>query len=433
MKVYQKYADQLDVLLDKIEWGNRIRSHRTEVESSLNGQAANVLRELAKPLAIWKTGAYFTGQELAGKAIGPLATRANLLDEPVYDPTCGAGDLLLRWSDALSATVDLIATLGRWETLLRGRDLEPEFIAVAKRRLILKAIAKGARLRGGKPPNADHLFPNLQEGDARTASEKPPRFTLVMNPPFGMVQAADKCSWASGKVSLAAVLFEACLKQAAPSSRIVAILPDVLRTGSRYGHWRELVEQKLQVVRVEPYGRFDEFADVDVFILEGVVSAGRKGSVSWWPSAGSPTKMAVEKLFDVSVGAVVPHRDLHTGPWVPFIAVGDLPPWESVHHAQPRRRFSGTRVMPPFVAVRRTSSPSDGQRAIGTIVTGNEFVAVENHLLVLKPHDGTVKCCEFVLQNLKNQRTRDWLDKRIRCRHLTVSVLRELPIWEEIM
>ncbi len=404
---------------------------RGEVDSSLNGQASSALRELVRPMAIWRAGAYFTGQELAAKAVGPLTRKPGLLSQPVYDPTCGTGDLLLRWSNALPVLPDLNGTIETWKTLLRGRDLEPEFIAVAKRRLVLQAIARGARLLRGKAPNLDRVFPGLQEGDARFPLKEPARFTLVMNPPFGLTQAAADCTWASGKVSLAAVLFETCLKQAAPPSRVTAILPDVLRTGSRYARWRELVEQRLRVDRVEPYGRFDDFADVDVFILEGVVSAGVGGAVSWWPSAESPTQVTVHELFDVSVGAVVPHRDPHIGPWSPFVAVGDLPPWKKVNHVQSLRRFSGTKVMPPFVAIRRTSSPSDGQRAIGTIVTGDRPVAVENHLLVLKPRDGTVRSCGFAVENLKDQRTREWLDRRIRCRHLTVSVLRELPIWKE--
>jgi len=36
-----------------------------------------------------------------------------------------------------------------------------------------------------------------------------------------------------------------------------------------------------------------------------------------------------------------------------------------------------------------------------------------------------------LLASLTDRRTKAWLDERIRCRHLTVSAVRDLPIWEE--
>ena len=337
---------------------------------------------------------------------------------------------MLRWADALPVSPDLGTTVRCWERLLRGRDIFAEFVGVAKRRLILKAIARGARWRGNTPPDADELFPDLRQGNALDAHDTDDDFTVIMNPPFSMVNAPTECTWSSGNVSLAAVLFADCLERASPSTRVVAILPEVLRTGTRYERWRDLIVERLKIARVEAYGQFNSHADVDVFVIEGTVSASPRRSVTWWSTRTRTPHGIVGDFFQVSVGAVVPHRHPKKGPWAPFACSQSLPLWEKVSRIETRRRFSGATVRPPFVAIRRTSSPSDSQRAVGTIVTGCEPVAVENHLLVVKPHDGKVRTCEWLLRNLQDPRTRSWLNQRFRCRHLTVAVIRDLPFWE---
>ena len=127
----------------------------------------------------------------------------------------------------------------------------------------------------------------------------------------------------------------------------------------------------------------------------------------------------------------MPHRHKHFGPWRAYILARVLPPGGTfdVSLAQ-HRRFEGRTFTPPFVAVRRTSAPGDQSRAVATIVTGEQKVAVENHLLVLEPRDRSLESCKRVLKVLTNIRTKEWLDQRIRCRHLTVGSLRDLPWWE---
>lgn len=429
MKAFREYADQLDALLDEVEWGNRVHAHGSPVEHSLNGEAAEILHRVGNPNTIWRNGAYFTSQRLADIAISPVTRQRGLLRLPVYDPTCGAGDLLLRWADDLPVFPDLKKTLETWEPLLNGCELFPEFLRVAKRRLVLKAIARGACLRAARSPRVDRFFKGLREGDARTSRLIEPVLTLVMNPPFSSVKSPVDCEWSSGKVSLAAVLFESCLKRAASSTRVAAILPDVLRTGSRYAKWRNQISGRLHIQRVQPYGRFDDHADIDVFVIEGVVGASAANAVGWWDTGMSAENGTMGQLFNVSVGAVVPHRDPHKGSWSPFATSTTVPAWNVVREIGQHRRFEGTKVQPPFVTVRRTSSPRDRERAIGSIVVGEVPVAVENHLIVLKPKRGGQESCEFALQNLKDPQTKAWLDERIRCRHLTVGVVRDLPIW----
>jgi hypothetical protein len=40
-----------------------------------------------------------------------------------------------------------------------------------------------------------------------------------------------------------------------------------------------------------------------------------------------------------------------------------------------------------------------------------------------------VRTCRELLDILKDDQTTHWLDQRIRCRHLTVAALDELPWW----
>ena len=102
-----------------------------------------------------------------------------------------------------------------------------------------------------------------------------------------------------------------------------------------------------------------------------------------------------------------------------------------VREVSNNRRFEGRVFSPPFVVVRRTSRPGDKHRALGTIINNARPVAVENHLLVLLPKDGTVKACRELLRVLRKPQTTQWLDQYIRCRHLTVSALADLPWWSD--
>lgn len=61
---------------------------------------------------------------------------------------------------------------------------------------------------------------------------------------------------------------------------------------------------------------------------------------------------------------------------------------------------------------------------------GEDAVAVENHLVVLRPLDGSQAACEQLLGVLDSEATSQWLDRRIRCRHLTVGALQTVP-WIE--
>ena len=59
-------------------------------------------------------------------------------------------------------------------------------------------------------------------------------------------------------MQIAAQFIAHVLALAKPNQEIVAVLPDVLRSGSRYSRWRSQVEQRATVLSKHVYGRFDK-------------------------------------------------------------------------------------------------------------------------------------------------------------------------------
>jgi len=55
-------------------------------------------------------------------------------------------------------------------------------------------------------------------------------------------------------------------------------------------------------------------------------------------------------------------------------------------------------------------------------------VYVDNHLIVLQPKKGGIANCRKLLKLLKTQSTDEWIDSQIRCRHLTVKVVSNIPL-----
>jgi hypothetical protein len=249
------------------------------------------------------------------------------------------------------------------------------------------------------------------------------------------VNAPKECCWGAGKVNSAAVFVDTCVANAEPRTRVIAILPDVLRSGSRYEKWRRFFEQRVALTKIEIIGRFDRHTDVDVFVAVGEVrkKVGTKTRATTRVPLVHCEQVRGKRIkdkFNVSVGAVVSYRDPHRGSWYPFIQARGLPSWEVVTVDSHHRRFEGTTFSPPFVVVRRTSRPGDGKRAVGTVVRGRRRIAVENHLIVLCPKNRSMEACKKLMTLLQERETSKLLDRRIRCRHLTVSALSDLP-WRD--
>lgn len=405
---------------------------RDRIEAVLDGEPAAKSRVVIPLEVLRDNGAFFTRRELANQLISSIEPQ--LADGVVIsDLACGIGNLLIACAYHLPILEDSKQTLELWGRNLCGLDIHDEFVRTAKARLALVALERGVAL----PTDLDlkNTFPHILRGDTFEQAEMISRAKCItLNPPFNTMPAPAGCTWATGRVSTAALMLERCVLNAKPGTTIVAILPEVLRTGSHYLRWRKEIERHAHIESVEIVGLFDVWTDVDVFILRlttGTTQVER--SETWWQSTKEllGSNQRFQDLFEVRVGPVVPHRDPHRGKWCPFVHAHELPAWKAVDTDSgfSHRRFAGTTYTPPFVVVRRTSRPGDKNRAVATLITGKRPVAVENHLVVLKPRNGSLELCFDSLEKLRFSDTNVWLNERIRCRHLTVSSIGELPWW----
>ncbi|WP_120338719.1 N-6 DNA methylase [Cryobacterium soli] len=368
------------------------------------------LRALIPVKDLRAAGVFFTGPELAERLWSP--TLSSLTETSiVVDPACGAGDLLFLPAAHLSRMHPRASITNQ----IRGADLEDSFLRTAR-----------ARLRSvHRNEDFSHFILRdfLHSPDVvRDASH------VVMNPPFFATTAPDTCDWAAGKVNSAALFAMQAAESMAPGSRLLAILPDVLRSGARYAKWRSRLSGLGQLIRVQALGQFDQQTDVHVFVLEMIIGAPNFDGVTaakWMASASSPVK--VSDLFEVRVGPVVPHRDPESGPSSLYLTTKNL---ASRSHPHQRRQYNGKLYNGPMVLVSRTSRPGQLPRARATLWLDAAPVAVENHLILLMPLDQEVATCLRLRDVLSDQRTSDYLDERIRCRHLTVGSVREIP-WLE--
>jgi len=428
MKEFKSYISYLKTLINgsPVQYGELERGKR--IINALDGEPNKAIHRLISHDDLRKSGVFFTGAELANRALDPEFLT---FDDTsiIFDPACGIGDLLISCARKFPLAPTLKKTLHNWGKQLYGSDLYPEFTQTVKYRLALLAINRGFETCKISIQDIEKAFFGIRpENGLRLLSDYQNASHIVVNPPYTIINAPSKCSWASGNVTMAAVFMDACIKNSLPNTKISAILPDVLRSGSRYLKWRKNIEKISKIDKIEIVGKFDRWTDVDVFILHLTVdctSTNHKGD--WWAfTLPSPTKR-VEDFFEVFVGPVVPHRDPNEGAWHPYIHTRIVPVGEIMNHIEKKRRYSGRVFPPPFVVVRRTSSPGDKNRCLGTIINEKRTVAVENHLLVLVPRDKTLKRCQELLTILRSYKSNEWLNERIRCRHLTVLALRDLP------
>lgn len=402
-----------------------------QLKHLLNGAASAALNQLVSKSVRTSFGIFFSGQRLAKLVASRLADQIRG-GATVADPTCGAGDLLLSCMALAPTKATAEETVASWEQRIIGVDIHPEFVATTRSRLELLAATRSTQATLESRTNR---FPLIVTGDFLEMSALTSNADcVVMNPPFGDVTAPEDCVWSSGKVQQSALFVDAVVKAAKAGQEIVAILPDVLRSGTRYARWRTNVSRFCDVIGHEIYGRFDPKTDVDVFILhlkkrihktERIAPSGE----TWNFIKCTTDSPILSDLFTVSVGSVVPHRHKgDKGQWREYLCVDSAPIDEEASVTR-KRRFEGRLHAAPFVVLRRTSSPGDARRAIPCLITGRNSIAVENHLIVLQPNDGLLSSCRALMKTLQSAHVNEWLDQAIRCRHLTTSVLKELPLF----
>jgi hypothetical protein len=427
---YCLYVNQIENMAFNLMGTSDISEHKTQISHILDGQPSAVIRNLVSLNHLKQSGIFFTSEQMANNLVKPLLQDIEH-GAVIADPACGTGNLLIACAKALPIYSDFESTLSLWGKKIIGIDIHPELVRATKARLALLAIYRGARC-GSSIKSLDELLPNIYTADG--LSEKLDARCIILNPPYSIVDAPKECSWASGHITLAALFMEKYLLNAMPNDKIYAVLPDVLRTGTRYSKWRKIIGQNAEIISLDITGQFDKLTDIDVFLLRLRKTISAETDTDWWKSIGNTSNSksisTVGDIFDIHVGPVVPHRDTGKGPWMHYIHAKLLPPWERINIASgfSKRRFCGTNFKPPFVVVRRTSRPGDKFRATATLIVGKEPVAVENHLIVLRSRNGLLKDCNNLLRYLRSERVNKWLDNRIRCRHLTTSALRDLPL-----
>lgn len=430
MNNFAIFNNELGAFADKMLLRSSYVLENTNFATSpLNTQYLNnQLRTLVPIEELRSAGLFFTGDELGTTASNYFTGSLNQASL-IFDPACGAGNLLIACSKKLPVNRNsLLDTLANWGERLAGADIHEEFVEATKTRLVLEAIKRGATPDSIDIECLKSMFSNINVQDSlkedalfESASH------IIINPPYCKMRLPKTCDWGAGTGNSAAVFIERCIVYSQQGTQIVAILPDVLRSGSRYRRWREFVSENAKI-DLNIVGRFDAKTDVDVFLLFGEIGGDQTKS-PWIKQPDDTHHKTIEDYFTVSTGAVVPYRDKEKGAAFCYISPSLLAGKINIHTDKitARRRYPGTVISPPFVVVRRTSSPSDNPRARATIILGNQLVAVENHLIALKPKSGYVRDCQKLTKMLAKPATDDFLNQRIRCRHLTVSAIKDIP------
>lgn len=418
---YQPFVEEvrnLSAMQASVEWHDKALA-------ALNGQAGIELEKRVSLYSRRRAGAFFTNHVLADRLLAKIDFGANPF---VYDMACGAGDLLLAAARSIGTKASLKDTVKNWQNSIHGTDRVSHFVDAARARLLLQARVfhpkDGTSLNKG--------FESVVVADGMKEEDLIAKAThIVINPPFVSRRVANDCEWASGKANQAATFVDHALKHMHAGAQMYAILPEVLRTGTRYLKWRELVAARAKAFTVESAGQFSGTADVDVFFLRLTRGEGAEGKQAAWdakpPQASASTFL--EEHFDVSVGPVVPYRDPYEGEVHPFATPHNIAAWKKVSASDiPKRRWKGRLIKPPFVVLRRTSRPGDQYRATASIVSGCQPVAVENHLIVCAPKEGGLAACRDLRKALRSDAVNTHLNKIMRCRHLTVKSVREIPL-----
>lgn len=438
MQTLEPYLQHLETLTAELGLIECFDSKRHAVESALNGELSKTLRKVVKPEILQQYGAFFTGEAMADALLADVNSH-EIPHVGVYDAACGGGNLLLAYARRLKVKSTLRSTIAYWGNILKGTDIHEELARATKARLVLLAAIRGMDeygrefLRDGIA-NIQETFPFVTHGNS-LLTEWPGAALIILNPPFNLAPVNEACRWATGRASQAALFMEKCLQEAIPGTIIKAILPDVLRSGSRYRRWRMLVETYADIKHLEVLGQFDSQTNVEVFALTMVAKRHpNRTDFNWLPISDVLDAVTIGDRCTVQVGRVVPHRDAQEGPEYPYFDVNNLPKWESIEPSQSRRRFMGNTFLPPFILIRRNSRATDAFRATATLIKPNpanpdEQVAVENHIIVVKPMSGKLSDSEQLLSVFKDARTNNWLNQHIRCRHLTVSAIQSIPWW----
>ena len=402
-----------------------LEKHRNDVVSydALFVKPYQILRENYSDQDLRIDGVFFSGADIADKLISFLGEISPL--SKVIDPCCGAGDLLLAYTRQLPKLEKPMETIGSWSEIIYGNDINADLVAVTNLRLVMNAFFEcDKQYTIGECIDCwkKFSFPHLTTSNALNLDIKKHHIVLL-NPPYQQEKISVKYSWGTGRISMAAVFLYELFKKNSQAT-FVAILPDVIRSGSRYQRLRtELFPFNWDLSTI--YGRFDKQTDVDVFIVSNKTEQGNNINL-----AENKTS-TISDHFDVHVGTIVPHRDPIIGETHLYLTAKNTPAGQELQKFEETLQAAKKAFKGPFVVVKRTSSPSDKCRCAATVVNCDKYFYIENHLIVLLPKDKRLETCQKVLCFLKSEKCNDIVNSVIRCRHLTVSAIKNLPYSQE--
>jgi len=426
---YSKYVSELISYYSNLSQKFKITNKdKYKVNSLLDGEASEALRNLVPSSVRKKHGLFFTPLKIS-RLIAHSISEENESNIRIYDPCMGSGDLLLSCAKRIiKKGYSFDSNLEIIINKIRGIDLYEPFVDFAKLRFILLA----AKLSEDYKSLEDYkkLIKKLKNFKTGNSLTIPLKFSkndfIIVNPPYFQTNSSGNYSWTKGKTQFAAIYIDELIKRAERGTQLIAILPDVLRSGTNYEKWRSHILRNCDLLKVKILGRFDEFTDVDVFLLHLEKNKNLKKNLVNFKRPKDIKTPKLDDLFDVKVGTVVPFRNKDSHKKQSFLTCKEANWWsETVKFS--KTRFDGNLFLPPFVAVRRTSSPSEKHRAYATFVKGNKKIAVENHLIIITPKDGNADLCAKLLVKLKDKKTNKWLNEMIRCRHLTLEAIKSIP------
>ena len=382
-----------------------------------------LLRQACDHRTLRERGIFFTGSKLAKALIKKIGTIN--LGWKVYDPTAGAGDLIVNYAEKLPTKESVESTVEWWGRIIYATELEASFVPLIKLRLLLLAyyrVCGAVKLQDINVRMVRHQFANIIAGDYADF-----RFdvdVVIVNPPFNSMVLKCRTEWGGGKVSNAAVILYS-LEQLYGNAIIAAILPDVIRSGSRYARLRNCLPRYL-IDGERSLGRFDKFTDVDVFF-----ALGKRCDNRILPKTTTSRLPCIDDLFYVHVGNIVPHRDPKAGDLQYYLTARNVVTGEVMRDFKEQIKSLHKSVVGPFVTIKRTSSPSDKVRCAASLIASRNSFFVENHLIVLKAKQAmSLTRYRKIMHYLIGDECTCFLNRTIRCRHLTVEAVKQIPIKE---
>lgn len=419
IRAFSNYNEELLSLFQNIASGNSV-NNSVVINASYIEQK---IRSLIPIHSLRDAGTFFTGDDLAEKLISQFSSQIND-NSRILDPSCGTGNLLLACTKRLPIYNTLHETLRCWGKVLKGVDLYPEFVKATKLRLILEALQRGAIYKNERISDLEKLLPYIKQGDGLECKNFNSKLThIIMNPPYNNVES--NVFWSSGKVNNAGIFLYKITSLLSENTEIAGVFPDVIRSGSRYYKLRKYVDSQL-TIKCLISGKFNAKTNVDIFLLHGKKTNALIAN-NWYPLHSNEN--TVGDFFNVYTGPLVPFRHKEEGKLSPYIHPKNIKVWGTNKRCNEKIRFSGTLHTPPFVVCKRTSAPKHQFRASSSLIMWKTPTAVENHLLVLKPKNDDAKICFQLMDLLMSEEVNKFLNNRIRCRHLTVSAVKEIP-WE---